>query len=554
MKSAQQAFTLVEILISILIIGVFVALPVFAYSNYTRKQRDLQRKNDLNQVQSALMQYKASVGKYPDTNQLETLLIESGFITELPEDPYEGKTDDSGVTYGYEYTSDGINYQLSALLEDDSKLTFSNETRWYVITPVGASEQKITPGPGFLGFPTSTPSSLSSGLILSQFPTITLRPTATATPVFSPTPTSPAPADTGIGIDMVLKPDGFPLISYYDVTNNVIQTVACSTSSCTPGNRIITSHSSAYAASYLPDYRFRTAIVIPPGDSLPYIAHIYGNSTPLVRGTKCSDVNCTASQKDIALYSGSSGAYFVSALINGDATPFISFKIGSNGIYFKKCINSTCTISTNSQLSSPNPVETIDTILASDGFPLIANTDMIPTGSQLDLQKCYTLTCGGGALGRDIISASAETGLYPSVALAAGSIPVIASYNKTAGNLTFTRCGTPDCSDTGITTDIDTSGDVGAWASIAIGADGFPVIAYMELLSGTHSSPTASNLKVRKCNNAACTASSVTTIESGTVGMYTKIAVPSDGNPFIAYYDYSGKTLKTHKCTSANCQ
>ena len=64
----DRGFTLLEIIIAISLIAFFITLPILAYSSYLKKTRDTQRKNSVNQIQSALEIYRANNGKYPPTD------------------------------------------------------------------------------------------------------------------------------------------------------------------------------------------------------------------------------------------------------------------------------------------------------------------------------------------------------------------------------------------------------------------------------------------------------------------------------------------------------
>lgn len=51
MKSLQRGYTIIEIVIAISLIAIFIALPIFAYSNFMQKSRDGQRKADISRLQ-----------------------------------------------------------------------------------------------------------------------------------------------------------------------------------------------------------------------------------------------------------------------------------------------------------------------------------------------------------------------------------------------------------------------------------------------------------------------------------------------------------------------
>jgi len=55
----QRGFTFIEILVSVTIIAVLIAIGVASYGSVNRRARDAKRKSDLEQVRSALEQYRA---------------------------------------------------------------------------------------------------------------------------------------------------------------------------------------------------------------------------------------------------------------------------------------------------------------------------------------------------------------------------------------------------------------------------------------------------------------------------------------------------------------
>jgi general secretion pathway protein G len=120
--NTKAGFTLIEIIIAMTLIAIFVTIPVFAYSSFTRSSRDTQRKNDINKIQGALEQYRANNGKYPPKETWLEDLVSGGYLPEIPTDPRDGQTvgDDSNLLYGYAYevSDDGQTFQLTSLLEN----------------------------------------------------------------------------------------------------------------------------------------------------------------------------------------------------------------------------------------------------------------------------------------------------------------------------------------------------------------------------------------------------------------------------------------------------
>lgn len=68
-KNKQQiGFTIVELLIVIVIIGILAAITIVAYNGTQARARDSQRMTDLRSIQKALELYKVQNGSYPPTN------------------------------------------------------------------------------------------------------------------------------------------------------------------------------------------------------------------------------------------------------------------------------------------------------------------------------------------------------------------------------------------------------------------------------------------------------------------------------------------------------
>jgi len=83
-----------------------------------------QRLEDLTVIAEALDEYKKENNAYPSIDQLESALVKSEAISEVPADPRQGEIDKAGKPFGYVYAVyDGIAgensvYVLSGLFED----------------------------------------------------------------------------------------------------------------------------------------------------------------------------------------------------------------------------------------------------------------------------------------------------------------------------------------------------------------------------------------------------------------------------------------------------
>src|SRR5665647_197053 len=65
-KPKQRGFTIVELLIVIVVIGILAAITIVAYSNIQGRARDAKRQTDLSAIQQGLELYYVDNGGYPN--------------------------------------------------------------------------------------------------------------------------------------------------------------------------------------------------------------------------------------------------------------------------------------------------------------------------------------------------------------------------------------------------------------------------------------------------------------------------------------------------------
>ncbi len=64
-NKTSKGFTIVELLIVIVVIGILAALVITTYNGIQQKARDTERKTDINAIHGQVEAYQAQNGKYP---------------------------------------------------------------------------------------------------------------------------------------------------------------------------------------------------------------------------------------------------------------------------------------------------------------------------------------------------------------------------------------------------------------------------------------------------------------------------------------------------------
>ena len=74
-KTKQQGFTIVELLIVIVVIGILAALVITTFTGIQRKARDTERQTDIKAIHSQLEAFYAQNGYYPALAEVNTTTL-----------------------------------------------------------------------------------------------------------------------------------------------------------------------------------------------------------------------------------------------------------------------------------------------------------------------------------------------------------------------------------------------------------------------------------------------------------------------------------------------
>ena len=133
-----------------------------------------------------------------------------------------------------------------------------------------------------------------------------------------------------------------------------------------------------------------------------------------------------------------------------------------------------------------------------------------------------------------------DVGAYSSFALDSNDDPHMSYYDADGRNLMYYYYYTPtETSYIEITIPVDTTGDVGAYTSLALDSNENPHISYYDVTNG--------DLKYAIIEGSTCTTETVDS--TGDVGSYSSLALDSNNNAHIIYYDATNHDLKYARWT-----
>lgn len=242
---------------------------------------------------------------------------------------------------------------------------------------------------------------------------------------------------------------------------------------------------------------------------------------------------------------GTVGQY-TSMVLDSNKNPIISYYNASQGkLKVMHCFEKNCALFNS--IVTPDVTSTVgkytSMVLDSNGNPVVSYYDQ--TGHALKVLHCGNTSCSTGNTIAKPDSVD-DVGQYTSITIDANNRPVVSYYDATKGILKVLHCGNAACNAGNTIVTPDTTSSNGVQSAIKLNLLGNPVVAYFDF---THKS-----LKILHCGNANCTSgNNITTVDaSGDVGRYPSLLLSND-NPVVSYLDLANGKLKILRCGNAMC-
>ncbi|GGG72401.1 type II secretion system protein [Edaphobacter dinghuensis] len=89
-RTAEQGFTLLELMIVMVIIALLAAIAIPSYTNNIRNAKEAVLKEDLHTMRTAIDSYTVDKQKAPQS--LDDL-VQAGYLKSMPKDPFTERTD-----------------------------------------------------------------------------------------------------------------------------------------------------------------------------------------------------------------------------------------------------------------------------------------------------------------------------------------------------------------------------------------------------------------------------------------------------------------------------
>ena len=339
-----------------------------------------------------------------------------------------------------------------------------------------------------------------------------------------------ADGDVGGHTSIAIGENGYPIISYFDETNDDLKVAACATVGCT-GEPVITTIDSSGSVGH------DTSIAIGE-NGLPVISYrdLTNNS---LKVAACTTTDCSGNPTLTSVDGTDTVGRYTSIAIRDNGLPIISyFDETNNDLKVAACATTDCSgTPTLTTVDDTGIVGWYTSIAIRDnGLPIISYYDN--DNESLEVAACSTTDCSGTPT-ITTVDDDGWVGHYTTIVIGNDGKPIISYQDVGQNRLKVAACAATDCTGTATITSFTPPG-AGRDSSIAIGGDGNPVISSVYYPDGMYG-----DLIFVACETTSCSESTVTTVDHpGDTGLHTSITVTDSNVPVISYYHWTEQELR----------
>lgn len=349
-------------------------------------------------------------------------------------------------------------------------------------------------------------------------------------------------SQTGRYSAIKLDVNGKPVISYYDEANGDLKLLHCGDAMCNSGNSITSPFTTGNTG-------WDTSLQLDVNGN-PVIS-FYDLTADVMKLMHCNNAACSGvnpvNAPDILSKRATSMA------LDAAGNPVIASQgQPDQGLRVVHCGDATC--SANNSITSPDfpvfpaqaDIRGTSLVLDMAGNPVVSfyRADKV----QLKVLHCADANCLSPANTLTVLDPGSQESDHrsTSITLDANGNPVLAYQDLAGQALKVLHCGNASCTAGNTIASLATGANVGWEPSIKIDpATGRPIVSF----------GTANTMSVIYCGNAACTSGNVTTVvDPTTSGQDTALMLDANGNPVASYYGATTHNLKVVHCATKSCQ